>query len=183
MRAAALHILDEAERDADPNKVNNLEGWDAFLADRVPDTWTPEHVLKRILEAFETLAKLPPDRGPRVPGNSWPQHVYDWADRLAQEELSEREKLQRRQDRNRTRERPTSEDLRRMDIVLGWLSDLAWIDAGLCRAVQRWARLRSTGRSVKGWCGKTGLSFQVFYRQRDKGVLAIIARIGGSAVW
>ena len=183
MRAAALHILDEAERDADPDKVNALEAPLGLGPEIIPATWTPEHVLKRILEAFETLAKLPPDRGPRVPGNSWPQHVYDWADRLAQEELSEREKLQRRQNRNRTRERPTSEDLRRMDIVLGWLSDLAKVDDGLCRVIQRWARLRSTGRSVKGWCGKTGLSFQVFYRQRDRGVLAIIGCIGGSAVW
>lgn len=183
MRAAALHILDEAERDADPDKVNALEAPDGFGPEIIPASWTPEHVTKRILEAFETLTKLPPDRGPRVPGNSWPQHVYDWADRLAQEELSEQEKIHRRRARNVVRVRPGAEDLRRMDIVLGWLSELAKADQGLCRVVQRWARLRSTGRSVKGWCAKTGLSFQVFYRQRDKGVLAIVERIGGNAVW
>ena len=183
MRASALHILDEAERDADPGKVNALEAPLGLGPEIIPATWTPEHVLKRILEAFETLAKLPPDRGPKAFGNGWPAYVHDWADLLAQAEQTEFERKKRQRARNRVREHASAEDLRRMDIVLGWISDLAKVDDGLCRVLQRWARLRSTGRSVKGWCAKTGLSFQVFYRQRDKGVLAIIVRIGGSAVW
>ena len=85
--------------------------------------------------------------------------MHEWADLLAQAEQTEFERKKRQRDR--VRERASAEDLRRMEIVFGWLSDLAKLDDGLCRAVQRWARLRSTGRSVKGWCGKTGLSFHL----------------------
>lgn len=164
-------------------KVNVHEAPHRPADDGLPDTWTPEHVGKRIVEAFETLAKLPRVRGPKDPGNAWPQHLYDRADLNAQASLSEAEQRDRQRERHRTVGRATGEDLRRLDIVFDWLRELHRADEELCRVVQTWARLRASGRSVKDWCRDNPLSFQAFYRRRDKGLAIIVDRLGASPVW
>ena len=67
MKAAAFHILDEAEREADSAKVNALEQPLALAAYVIPATWTPEHVLKRILEAVGRARQA--TAGPSIPTN------------------------------------------------------------------------------------------------------------------
>ncbi len=182
MRAAVRAILDES--DLDPEKVNVHEQPYGIGAEIIPKTWTPDHLGKRIVEAFVTLDRLPGLRGPKKPGNSWPQHIYEWADKLAQEEISVQEKSRRRRAQNAVRINPTAEDLRRMDVVLGWLSDFTRADYHECRIVQRWARLRSIpGRTVRGECERVGLNHMAFYRARDRALAALAIRIAAATVW
>ena len=190
MKASARHILDEAEREPLPGslaealggKVNALEG-SPGLDDVVPSAWTAEHVCKRVVEAFETLSRLPPERGPREPGNSWMPYQYTWEDKLAQADVSAAELRARERARNRVQVRATAEYLRRLDVVMGWLSRLYQVDRDLGRDLQSYAHLRGTGRSVKEWCRDNHLSFQTVYRRRDKAAAIIVGWLGGAPVW
>ena len=187
MRASARRIMEQFAPEALPlaaepvEKINSLEAPHDPADDPIPASWTPEHVSKRIVEAFETLSRQPPLRGPRMPGDNWPEVLVEWEDQLAQVESDAAEKRTRA--RNRVKVLPSAIDLRRMETVLEWLSDLYKVDPGLCRVVQRWAKLRSARKSIKEDCRRTGLSFQVFYRQRDKGVAIIVAGLGAAPVW
>ncbi len=186
MRASSRTILDDAERDEDADVVDALD-FDADPdADAIPATWTADHLAKRLVEAFATLARLPAERGPRKPGNHWPPHVYEWADRLAQEEQSEKEKARRRRVRNVARITPTGEDIRRMDLMLGWLSDLARSQPDHARILQRWARMRSLGRSISEDCRLNGQSRMTFYRLQVEAItalLTLLARLDAAPVW
>lgn len=52
----------------------------------VPPTWDGPHVGKRLIEALETLQRLPMRNGPRAFGNGWPSYQREWSDLLAQQE-------------------------------------------------------------------------------------------------
>lgn len=175
MKAAARRLLDQFE--ADSEKINPLERPYDASADVIPLTWTPEHCSKRIVEAFETLAKTPGLRGPKAPGGCWPPYTYDWEDKLAQATLSDTEQRQRAREQNRTIVRATGVELRHMDCVLDWLRDLHAVNPTLCIVVQQWAVLRASGQSVKEACRERGVRFQTFYRAKAKGVEIIVARL------
>ena len=190
MKAAARRIMEQVAPTQDAaaidevEKVNALERPAEVAVYIVPETWTPEHVAVRIVEAFVTLAILPKVPGPKEPGSAWPEHVYDWEDRLSQATLTIGEQRDRERSRNRAKPRATGEDIRRMEIVLGWLSELYKVDQASCRAVQRWAHLRSIKKSVKGWCETNGgIQFQTFYRRRDKGIAQVVEKLGAASVW
>jgi hypothetical protein len=49
----------------------------------VPDIWTPEHVLHRMVLAYEVLARLHERTGPQQFKVAWPEIVHDAEDRLS----------------------------------------------------------------------------------------------------
>jgi hypothetical protein len=78
------------------DKINALEQPYDEGREEIPPRWEPEHVGRRLVKAFVTLDRLPRLRGPREPGGHWPQHAVEWADRLAQAELSDAERAHAR---------------------------------------------------------------------------------------
>ena len=95
------------------------DGWHPLdggpAPDYVPPTWDGPHAGKRLVDGLRTLRLMPLPPGPRGPVNSWPAHAYDWADLLAQQEADEEQKAANQREANRTRVRPSSIEIARME--------------------------------------------------------------------
>ena len=116
---------------------------DELEADYLPDEWTPEHVERRLVEAYRTLAALPGGRHikPREFGNSMPLHLVEWEDLLAQAENPDLEAITRR-------ERPTAIQIANMDICLGWSLSFLRGYGDEARALSRRAGAKALGLSL-----------------------------------
>lgn len=145
----------------------------------VPLSWTPDHVARRLVEAFTTLDRMPQPRGPRPPGQHWPHHKVEWADQLAQAELPESERRERMAIRNQALLRPTGAELARMDLALDWLRDLRAADSGLALVTSLWAMRAARRRSVRKLCREKGWAPATFYKLRAKALDWIAAELNG----
>lgn len=139
--------------------------------------WTPEHVARRLVEAFRTLDRMPKVAGPRRPGNHWPPHVVELADTLAMAELPEAERRERDARRNAAGLRPLPGDIARMDEALEWLRNLRGTDVDLAAAVTLWGLRAARRRSVRSLCAERGWLPQTFYRNRAAALTAIAATL------
>lgn len=52
----------------------------------IPSEWTADHVMTRMKWAFQTLDRMKMRIGPTGTKSNWPAYVYEFADRVAQEE-------------------------------------------------------------------------------------------------
>ena len=139
-----------------------------------PATWTAEHVGLRLVEAMRTLDRLPRPRGPRAPGNHWPQHRLEWADRLAQAELPEAERRERAGAQLcEIALRPSGAAIDRMDHALEWLRALRALEPELAITVTLWAHRLARGRSMRRLCRERGWTPQAFYKRRRLALEAI----------
>jgi hypothetical protein len=158
----------------DDRKINALEAPYDETHEEIPARWEPEHVGRRIVKAFVTLDRLPRMRGPREPGGHWPQHAIEWADRLAQAELSEAERRTREAAQNFTIPRPTAAEIAAMEAAFDWLRELHGVDSGMASVASLWALSAARRRSVRKLCAKRGWAPYTFYRKRAK-ALAYLA--------
>ena len=109
----------------------------------LPSTWTAIHVLDRMEEAFQVLARMPMSTRPKAFGNTLPEYVYDRFDLNAQQEGGELERSMRQ--RNRVVIPPTPAEIGRMQEAIHWpsrfLSDKPEVARAVCMgalwAVQR----------------------------------------------
>jgi hypothetical protein len=53
-------------------------------------------------------------------GSHWPAYAHDWADLLAQQEADEEQKMRAQREQNRTRLRPSSVEIMRMEQSIRW---------------------------------------------------------------
>lgn len=148
----------------------------------VPEAWTPEHVARRLVEAFRILDRMPRVRGPRQPGDHWPRHRVEWADQLAQAELPESEKRERAEWRHRAGFAPTGAEIGRMEASLDWLRDLRALDSGLALVTSLWALRAARRRSVRGLCRERKWAPHTFYRLRAKALDHLSARLNARGV-
>jgi hypothetical protein len=81
----------------------------------VPPQWDGPHVGRRLVEGLKTLRLMPRPPGPCGPVNSWPAYAHDWVDLLAQQEAAEEDKRRNQHEANRTRIRPSSVEIARME--------------------------------------------------------------------
>lgn len=134
-----------------------------------PPRWTPDHVARRLVDAFATLDRLPRPRGPRAAGNHWPSHRVEWADQLAQAELPDVEKRERARLRVNALIRPPSgQEIKKMDEALEWLRVLRARDAGLAELLSFWALYAARKRSVRAICRLRNWKPPTFYYQRGR---------------
>ncbi len=152
--------------------------------DVVPETWTPEHVGARLVEAMRTLDRLPRVKGPRGAGNHWPSHRVEWADRLAQAELPRAERLEREARRNAAI-RPSGAEIDRMDRALDWLRELRDLDPGMALVTSLWALRTARRRSVRALCREKGWAPATLYKLRARALdhLAAALDARGAPVW
>jgi hypothetical protein len=154
---------------SDMEHLDSFSGDDGLIdAIALPDRWTPEHVARRLVDAFKTLDRMPRVRGPRQPGDHWPRHRVEWADHLAQAELPESEKRERADWRNRAGMKPTSLEITAMDASLEWLRDLRGVDSGMALVTSFWALRAARRRSVRALCREKGWAPHTFYRVRAR---------------
>lgn len=146
--------------------------------DAIPASWTPEHVGRRLVDAMRTLDRLPRPRGPRAPGNHWPQHRLEWADQLAQSELPETERRERAGARlNEIALRPSGAAIDRMDRSLEWLRDLRPQAPELALVATLWAHRLASGRSLRALCRERGWTPQTFHNRKTRALHAIVAAL------
>jgi hypothetical protein len=148
----------------------------------LPETWTPEHVARRLVDAFRTLDRMPRVRGPRQPGDHWPRHRVEWADQLAQAELPENEKRERAEWRNRLGVKPSGLEITQMDASLDWLRDLRTADSGMALVTSLWALRAARRRSVRALCREKGWAPHTFYRLRARALDHLAAALNARHV-
>jgi hypothetical protein len=157
----------------DASKINALEAPYDEAHEEIPAHWEPEHVGRRLVKAFVTLDRLPRLKGPREPGGHWPQHAVEWADRLAQAELSDAERRTREAARNFIVPHPTATEIAEMEAALDWLRELRSVDSGMALVVSLWALAAARHRSVRRLCIKRGWAPYTFYRKRAKALATL----------
>lgn len=114
--------------------------------DSIPTAWTPEHVGKRLIEAFEVLSRSGGRILPSRYGNGWPAMVHEFADMVdAQARLvAEKEKAHGRA------ARPTADELSRMAEALRWPMDHLDGRPLAADALMLWTYAKATGRDMDG---------------------------------
>ena len=147
-----------------------------------PETWTPEHVGQRLVDAFRTLDRMPRPKGPRAPGNHWPRTRLEWADQLAHAELPEAERRERADLRNALAMRPSGQEIDRMDRALDWLRDLRALDPGLALVTSLWALRTARRRSLRALCREKGWAPGTFYKLRARALDHLAATLNASGV-
>jgi hypothetical protein len=149
-------------------KVNALERPYHPEREIIPLAWEPEHVAKRLVKAFATLDRLPRLKGPRQPGGHWPRHAIEWADQLAQAEIADCERAERRDIQNRCLLRPTGMEIAQMEAAFDWLRELRAQDSGMALVTSLWALRSARHRSVRALCAEKKWALHTFYRKRTK---------------
>lgn len=145
--------------------------------EKLPAAWTPEHVGARLIDAFVTLDRMPPIRGPRGPGGHWPRPVTEWADQLAQAELEESERRTRQQAANRTVITPSAIEITQMEWVFGWLQELRCVDTAMASMMTLWALRAARGQSIKRLCYEKHWAPRTLWRKRAKALVMIAERL------
>ena len=95
----------------------------------IPETWTPDHVARRLIEAFAIDRRLPRIERPKSTGSVHPQMSY------TAEEMEEWEKI----DIDPRRFAPRRDEIVAMERAFGWL---LWLPDGYMPAMRAWALWR-----------------------------------------
>lgn len=123
--------------------LGRLDAYRGCDADDLPAIWTPEHVLIRMVDAYEVLSRTPARIYPQAFGNAWPTILLNEMERRDLERVQEKEDALQRQ-----LARPSSHDLSRMQEALAWpmlhLGDFPL----MADAVTLYAFAKATGRDL-----------------------------------
>jgi hypothetical protein len=95
--------------------LGRLDAYRGSDPDDLPLIWTPEHVMVRLVDAYEVLARAPARIYPKAYGNAWPAILLNDIERRDLERVEDREAALRRQ-----LARPSAHDLSRMSEALAW---------------------------------------------------------------
>jgi len=98
---------------------------------------------------WRTLAIMPMPRGPRPFGSHWPAYAHDWADLLAQQEADQEQKQLDQREANRTRLRPSSVEIMRMEQAIVWPAHYLLEIPQLLRTVGACAFVKSRGQDLE----------------------------------
>lgn len=118
-----------------------------------PPVWTAEHVIHRLILAFESVMRMKIKTGPAGYGSGWPSYVHEWADLLAQEEPVPGETRSEAEQR-RIGERlpvvlpPSSLDISLMEEAFVWPLRYLGGDNAEDIAIMRWAMRRAKGHDA-----------------------------------
>lgn len=157
-------------------RINSLERPYDAQAEPIPGLWTPDHLSRRLVDAFSTLRRLPRVKGPRVPGNHGPAYMHDWADRLAQVEDPEILK-EHQAEQNRDRSQPSALEIQHMEQCNEFLRAFREQDELGAQVLARWALATAFGQSVAKKAKAMGLAKSSFYARRESGLKACAAML------
>lgn len=157
-------------------RVNSLERPYLEQNEPIPELWTPDHLSRRLVEAFTVLRRLPRVKGPRTPGNHGPAYMHDWADRLAQVEDPEILK-EHQAEQNRDRSQPSALDIQHMEMCNEFLRSFRDQDELGALVLARWALASAFGQSVARKAKEMGMAKSSFYARRESGLKACAAML------
>jgi hypothetical protein len=140
----------------------------------VPERWDGPHVGRRLVDGLRTLAIMPMPRGPRGSGSHWPGYAHDWADLLAQQEADQEQKQLDQREANRTRLRPSSVEIMRMEQAIVLPARYLREFPQLLRTVQAVALARARDRDM-GYAARRLRRPRELVRRRNAEGLDLIA--------
>lgn len=148
---------------------------------RIPDRWTPVHVLDRLEEAYAVLARMPMSIWPKGYKSLMPAYAYSYEDLVGQAETGELERLTRERNHYRVRG-ATAAEVARMEQALGWAGEYLADVPEVARDLQLAAQWAAAKRDVKKLCQKRKIDRQALLRNKIKGMNIIAVRLVQAAV-
>lgn len=117
---------------------------------QTPLIWTPDHVMQRMIWAFDALRRLPVRTGPGSYASGWPGYVYEGGEideqkAMAEAEVAEDKKLNRYRERVVTTP-PSTLEISMMEEAFGWPAFYLLWEKPPGVMIVEWARHRSLGR-------------------------------------
>jgi hypothetical protein len=151
--------------------------------DGLPAEWNVPHVFDRLVEAVETLGRVPMTVRPRGHANGLPTGTQDKLSLLEQLELEESGELERLHlAQNRVRLPVTSLQISRMEQALNWpleyLADMPEVAKAVGLAAL-WTVQRS---DIAQRCRHRGMSVKTFHRRQIHGLTIIAQRLAEAGV-
>ena len=150
-RSKKLEVVDNI-------RWNPLEG---HCDEVVPFKWDASHVGVRLADAFETLAAMPGNRGPRAFGSGWPAYAHEFEDLVARAALEQKSK-------QFTRRRVSLLEATRMERALCWPAHYIRLEM-YCEAVNRVSMAHAFGRDCRDVAAKHGLEATTWLRRFEQG--------------
>jgi hypothetical protein len=154
------------------------DGWHPLDGIPAPEYIPPRWISdagKRLVEGLRTLRLMPRVAGPQAWGSAWPEYAHDWADMIAQQEADEADKQRAQYEQNRTRLRPSSVEISRMEQSIAWPMRYLREFPQLVRTVQMVAVARSRDRDLEHAARRLRLPGHLVRRWNHDG-LDLVAR-------
>jgi hypothetical protein len=181
MRDFSPEILDHL-------RVNSLERPYDVQSEPLPETWTPDHLSRRLVDCFATLKRLPRDRGPRQPGNHGPAYVHNALDIRGwdnPENVSPAVAAlgnpfeERKRELNADRLPPSKIDIAQMETCNEFLRSYRSRDPAGASVLARWAMAIAFNLSVERQAVALQMSKRSFYSKRVTALKACAAMLNG----
>lgn len=145
----------------------------------IPETWTLDHVARRLIEAFRIDRRMPRIERPKAPGSAHPTMEYS----REEKEIWETVEIDPK------RFAPTPAEIAAMETAFGWLRQIDFDKADSLRA---WsirqtgtAIKRASGNSVRSIASKMGVSHVTLLKRKDRALSSIASRLNAERqpVW
>jgi hypothetical protein len=140
--------------------------------DPVPKTWTPEHVLRRIIEAFHLDRRIAKG-GPAHMKCGHPTISY------TPEEIAAWEKIPLDPDKWSL----SIEETTKMEKAFGWLTSLAADDYDASYALKLWTLCKASNRSIRKMCKLSGVHPRTVRYRMDRALEKIVGSVQFDPVW
>lgn len=146
--------------------------------DELPPRWTPDHVGKRLIEAFRTLARMPAKIGPDGYRSNWPEYIHEFADLRNQVEGGTIRTAPRP-----ARIQPTSAEISAMEKALAWpLERLPNADVQMRQMLLIWAMATAWEMNQGYLMHRFGWSKSQWRRRRLQALELIAARLADGKI-
>lgn len=146
-------------------------------ARELPPQWSQIHVLDRLEEAYETLARLPMMTRPKQYGNAMPSVVRDRIPLLIQAEMAASGDLERQDDSDDVRLSVTAAQISRMDQAFGWPVDFLLEYPEMAKAVCLKAIWGVAKANISERCLGRGMNHKFFNRQWQHALTIIAVKL------
>jgi hypothetical protein len=142
------HYPDKNESATDKRDGRASRNWSKVR--ELPEQWTGEHFMIRLIWAYKTLALCPGGKNakPKEYGTAWPQYSYKFEDLVAQASDGGDAIETTRNERNHVRPVVTGQDITRMDRMFDTVYRLSSIDPATASMLMAWAYARYRNISV-----------------------------------
>jgi hypothetical protein len=140
----------------------------------LPERWNVVHVMDRITEAYEVLARLPVTVRPKGYGSAMPEVVrpqmsnMEWIEKYRSGDLAEEEEA-----KNRVQRRPSSAQITRMEQAFQWTPRYLADKPEVSKAVGLGAQWEAIRADLARRCKARGISPRTFFRRRTHGITII----------
>jgi hypothetical protein len=144
----------------------------AELAPAIAAEWTPDHVARRMVEAFRVDRRLPRIERPKAPGSAHPTMEF------SREEIAEWEPIEI----DPSRFAPTRVEIAAMEAAFAWLLIVRESDPDAQFALKIWALSAASGNSLRRFCRKTGAHRVTLLKRKDRALRVISSELNADSV-